>query len=185
MTDRDADAADLAIQRAYVRRRALGGALHVLRTHQGQTIRQAAEAAGMSHMTWIRLEQGLAVKGRTLYALDPVLGRPTGTVARALEDDVLMLALLGQTGAAVTEGVAPEDAGAFLLAFVERVSTGAVRPAEVTTSGMTEFQLATALVERLRKGPPTSELERGVIDAALAAMPDLYARPHRWFRKGR
>lgn len=166
-----------ATSRARIRRRALGGALRLLRTHRTWSVKQAADAAAIAPMTWRRLEEGLEVRERTHVALDALLALPPGGVRRALGDDVLMVDLVGGLGVVVTEDVEPEAAGTFLAAMVDRLATGSppVRPS-VRVEGMTELELATQLVQRLRAGPPLTETTEALIRATLQAMPDLFGR---------
>lgn len=49
------------------------------------SMEQAAEAGGVSHVTWRRIENGLPVKPNTYRAVDKFLGAPTGTAALAVE----------------------------------------------------------------------------------------------------
>lgn len=164
-------------KRATVRRQALGGALRLLRSHRRWSVQDAAAATGIAPMTWRRVEHGLDVRERTHTALDGLLGRGPGVVARALADDVLMVELVGALGVVVVDGVEDRDAAAFLATFVARLAAGGVdtRPM-VRVDGMTELELATRLVESLRTGPPLTERTDALIRAALQAMPDLFGR---------
>lgn len=113
---------DPAVRRA-VRRAVLGGVLQLVRGTRGWAVNDAASHAGIAPMTWRRLEEGLDVRRRSLAALDHLLGEPVGGVQRALDDDLVMLALAGRYGVDVN-AVGPADAADCLNHLAERFRTG-------------------------------------------------------------
>jgi hypothetical protein len=180
---------------ADLRARALGGVLALFRAQQGWAVETAAAHARLSHMTWRRLEEGRAVRTKSLAAVDRLLERPIGTVSRALRDDLLMLQLVNlvtDTGEAA-HGVVP-----FLQRFAEQSGPGRVTTARgpsawpvvaehtsralaiaaqhVATVQPTELELATRLIERLVSAAGTTPAIRVMVQSVAAAIPDLMAR---------
>lgn len=113
---------DPAVRQA-VRRLVLGGILQVVRTRNAWSVNDAASAASIAPMTWRRVEEGLDVRKRTLTALDELLKQPFGTVRRALDDDLAMVALTQLADVDISE-VSPTTAADFLDALAERFRTG-------------------------------------------------------------
>ncbi|MDN5929506.1 MAG: hypothetical protein L0I24_00310 [Pseudonocardia sp.] len=112
--------------RRAVRRLALGGALQLIRTRNGWSVNDAADAAKIAPMTWRRMEDGLDVRERSHAALDLVLDLPFGSVKRALADDLLMVEFVKMAGVDVRH-VALDNAAEFLALFAEQTRTGSPR----------------------------------------------------------
>jgi transcriptional regulator with XRE-family HTH domain len=160
---------------------ALGGVLQLLRTQKGWSVEQAAHQAGLGHMTWRRVEDGFAVRRRTYAALDTILSLPVGTVQRALNDDTLMLSLLGQV--VEVHPLDADDAAGYVERFAHQTLSGsprqtsALRPAAAAGGqgdGPVAGTLVTAagdLATRLASIPPGERTPQH--DAALRALLDL------------
>lgn len=161
-------------ERARVRRTVLGGVLHVVRVRRGWSVNDAAAAATLAPMTLRRVESGLAVRRRSLAALDGMLDQPAGTVERALADDVAMLALARLVVDERPDD--PADVGALLDQLAERFRSGTItsRPSP-TLPVVSELVAAAALLDRLVQHPPTPAIDHA-IDAIVKAMPDLVDR---------
>lgn len=117
--------------RRHARRLALGGALQLIRTRNGWSVNDAAEAAKIAPMTWRRMEDGLDVRERSHAALDVLLDLPFGTVKRALADDLLMVEIVKMAGVDVRH-VASDNAAEFLATFAEQTRTGSPRQVRAT-----------------------------------------------------
>lgn len=64
----------------------IGSAIRTHRWHQGWTIEGTADAAGLSHVTWRRLERGQGVRQHTLTKLEDFYDLERGLLSRALND---------------------------------------------------------------------------------------------------
>jgi transcriptional regulator with XRE-family HTH domain len=157
---------------------ALGGVLQLLRTQKGWSVEQAAHQAGLGHMTWRRVEDGFAVRRRTYAALDTILSLPVGTVQRALNDDTLMLSLLGQV--VEVHPLDADDAAGYVERFAHQTLSGSPRqtsalaPAAGGRAGGLDGTLVAAvgdLATRLAAVPADDRSPRH--DAALRALLDL------------
>lgn len=60
--------------------------VHNARLDRELSMEQSATAAGVSHVTWRRIENGQTVKPKSYSAVDKFLELPTGTTARAVEN---------------------------------------------------------------------------------------------------
>ncbi len=63
----------------------LAGRVRATRLSRELTMEEAAAAAGVSHVTWRRIEQGQTLKSKSYAAADRFLGFPIGTSAFAVE----------------------------------------------------------------------------------------------------
>ena len=187
-TDTGALDDDLAVARER-RRRVLGGILQVTRARSGWKVNDAASAAGIAPMTWRRMEDGLAVRERSYIAVDGILGVTPGTVKRALNDDLLMVELVGRTG--VDVGPQHRERAADFLDHLARGIDGATAKRTVSPETAQALAMAAQHVPAVR---PTSldltsdllkqlgrELDpahvtpaiRELVRAAAQAIPDL------------
>lgn len=176
-----------------VRALALGGVLQLLRTREGRSVEQAAVHAGIGHMTWRRVEDGMDVRSKTYAALDGVLSVPPGTVQCALNDDELMVGLIRKAGVAdIPSGTSAQVVERFVRqtmsnssrqrgsvhigpALVNALPTAAKVPATPAQRAPTDLAQATELIERIARRQSTPRLDAAV-QALLQAMPDLIAR---------
>lgn len=71
----------------------LGAAVRAVRGRRGVSVESAAKRAGLSPVTWRRIEHGHGVYGRTVRKLEAYLALPEGAIADALEGDEAMAGL--------------------------------------------------------------------------------------------
>jgi transcriptional regulator with XRE-family HTH domain len=73
------------------RRLSVGTCLRIWRARRDLSIETVAERAGISHVTYRRVEAGRSVRDSTYTALEDFLELPPGTIIRALvADDAVM-----------------------------------------------------------------------------------------------
>lgn len=190
-------------QARLTRRLALGGALQLIRQRNDWNVNEAATRAGLAPMTYRRAEDGLAIRERSLTALDHLLDMPVGTVKRALADDLLMVDVVKLAGVDVRH-VAADNAGEFLDEFAEQTRTNSPRqgrevlprvvaarpwPAvdEATNRALaafahhvpatqpTDLEVVNRLLEQLARSSVQTEPIRELLRAAHRAVPDLIA----------
>lgn len=145
------DAVDRA-QAGLLRQFALGAFLRVRRGREGLSVETMTERAGLSHMTWRRLEDGYAVRPKTYAAVETVFGLPAGSLTRALSDDSALVELAGLLGvdtSAASDSADPDAVWRFLMSFAGTSWLG------VLTSGDGVGETAA----RISEPPPDDHLE--------------------------
>lgn len=174
-----------------IRRLALGGALQILRASKSWKVADAAAHADIASMTWRRLEDGLTVRPQTHVAIDRLLSLPFGTVKRALVDDEVMVTVLDSAGVDVA-AARRVGASEFLVTFGRQAATGTPRQAreiEIRYHVQPDGRLLTddgrdarsalstvqSMIDQVTRDVMTPAL-RQLVDAAVAAMPDLIDR---------
>lgn len=188
-------------QRGTMRALALGGVLQTLRTARGWSVEQAAVHAGLGHMTWRRMEDGFNVRAKTYAAVDTLFELPFGTVKRALNDDLLMVQLIGRVGVDTSEvstSSAPRFVDTFARQTLSKTAREAVRaramPGRASSRGavpdrpeplppplpgnvaaLSDIETAAQLLDRLTRRRMTPAMDTAV-RALLDVMPELIAR---------
>lgn len=132
------------------RRAALGAAVYQLRTRRRWSVNDGAAAAHIAPMTWRRIEGGMPIRTRSMLALDRILEQPPATVAGAIQDDDEMRELL------------------------RSLDAKAPPPAPPTSYDPLDFEVVSRVITHLAR-PGISPAVRALIDAAVAALPDLVA----------
>lgn len=103
-----------------LRQFALGAFLRVRRGREGLSVETMVERAGLSHMTWRRLEDGYQARPKTYAAVESVFGLPAGSLTRALSDDAALVELAGHLGvdtSAASDSADPDAVRRFLMSF--------------------------------------------------------------------
>lgn len=193
--DQDMDHRPDPTERRTVRRLVLAGVLQGYRNGNGWSVNDAASKASMAPMTWRRLEEGLDVRRRAQSSVDSLLGLPFGTIARALNDDALMIELVMSHGNDVVDARKAKDPASFLDMLAERARSGSApvhhyrtitdhapavdsvtasvsRVSAQVTPPISDLTRAAQLVDQITRRTLTPALENAVA-AILAAMPDL------------
>lgn len=168
-----------------IRRLALGGVLQIFRAAQGWSVEQAAVNASMGHMTMRRVQDGYSVRSKTYASLDKLLGLNPGTIQRALGDDLLMVALIRDTGSADTSEVTSANAADFVETFAKStLSPAAKQTVQARTSIATssvndsfaEALRAVSRVPALQPAPPLAVREPSDLQAAADLIDRLTRR---------
>jgi transcriptional regulator with XRE-family HTH domain len=142
-----------------LRRCALGAFLRHWRASQDLSVEAMAERAGLSHMTWRRLEDGHAIRARSLGIVEQAAGLPSGAIIRALNDDDALVELAEKLGIEIDKN---QSSQAFLRSFGWPVQWAQ----QITDPQPDDLEVASALLSRL-----TARRDRTAVEnEALAAV---------------
>lgn len=170
----------VASENEVLRRCALGAFLRHWRATQGLSV----ERAGLSHMTWRRLEDGHAVRAQTHSVVETATELPAGLVARALRNDEALIEL------AELLGIAGPDENQSPAAFVRSFGGRSVWAQQLAESPAADLPAVGALVAKLSARKERSQTEDAALRSLVAWLVELadvsrngLVRPHKEVRK--
>lgn len=150
-----------------MRRCALGAVLRHWRASKGLSVEAMAEHAGLSHMTWRRLEDGHAVRPLTYRTVEQAADVPAGLVVRALKDDEALIELAEKLGIEVPQD--QQEWPSFLRSFAWPTAWAQ----QLTVAPDDDLPAVGALVAKLSARSDRSPTEDTALQALIAWMGEL------------